>query len=363
MRIVFLSYNYSSDIKSPTEWVERIKFYVGWNEQLAKKHTVIRVDQINYTGDFEYNGVHYYCVDNGRKKNFFPGKLNRFVKNLNPDIVLVSSFLFPLQIIQLRLCLGKNIKIIIQNHAEKPFKGIKKLIQNYASTKVDAFLFTSHSTGADWVKSKNLKSINKIHELLEVSSPFYPMNKNAVIKITNVKGSHVFLWVGRLNANKDPLTAVKAFLKFADSQPEVKFYMIYQTDELYAEIEQLIQKKQGKSPVILIGKIHHDELIYWFNSADFYISASHYEGSGTALCEAMSCGCIPIVSSIPPFKAIAGNCGLFFELGNEESLLSVLKQSIHLDQELSKESALQIFRTQLSFEAISDKFQRIIESL
>ena len=52
MRIVFLSYHYSPDIPSPREWLERIKYYTGWAECLAKKHTVIRVDQINYAGEF-----------------------------------------------------------------------------------------------------------------------------------------------------------------------------------------------------------------------------------------------------------------------------------------------------------------------
>ena len=50
MRIVFLSYHYSTDIRSPQEWLDRLKFYIGWSECLAKNHTVIRVDQINYVG-------------------------------------------------------------------------------------------------------------------------------------------------------------------------------------------------------------------------------------------------------------------------------------------------------------------------
>ena len=71
MRIVFLSYNYSPDIRSPQEWIERIKFYIGWSECLAKKHEVIRVDQINYEGNFIHNGIQYYCVDDGKKTELF----------------------------------------------------------------------------------------------------------------------------------------------------------------------------------------------------------------------------------------------------------------------------------------------------
>ncbi len=363
MRIILLSYHYSPDISSPEEWIERIKFYVGWNECLARKHIVIRVDQINYQGNFEHNGIQFYCVDDGKKKNYFPWKLNRFVKKLNPDVILVSSFQYPLQVMQLRRSVGKEVKIIIQHHAEKQYKGLKKYIQYFASRKVNAFLFTSCKTGIEWIRNKNLDSENKIYELMEVSSTFYPISKIAAIEKTNISGSPVFLWVGRLNQNKDPLTVVKAFLKFSLLQPNATLYMIYQTDELIKEINELIPPKPVISPIKLVGKIPHDELLYWFNSADFYVSASYYEGSGTALCEAMSCGCIPVVSDIPSFRTISRNIGLFFEPGNENSLLSALQESVHLKIEEIRNNTLDRFKTDLSFEAITSKFQEILESL
>ncbi|HSZ34503.1 MAG TPA: glycosyltransferase family 4 protein, partial [Puia sp.] len=254
-------------------------------------------------------------------------------------------------------------KIIIQHHAEKPFNGLKKLIQKYASTKADAFLFTSHETGTEWVKNNNLDKINKVHELPEVSSSFYPIERKSAIKITNVSGSPVFLWVGRLNSNKDPLTVVRAFLKFATLQPTAKLYMIYQTSELALEIGSMLSTISENSPVILEGSKNHDDLLYWFNSVDFYISASHYEGSGTALCEAMSCGCIPIVSNIPSFRTIADNSGLYFEPGDADGLFSLLKDSIHLNLNDNRKIVLELFRDNLSFKAISDKFQKILASL
>jgi len=281
MRIVFLSYNYSPDIRSPQEWLERIQFYIGWSEILAKKHTVIRIDQINFEGHFSHLGIQYYFIRSGKKRNYFPWRLNRLVRELKPDLVVVSSLQFPLQVIQLRICLGKKTKIILQHHAEKPFRGLRRYIQHLASQKTDAFLFTSCETGAYWVKTKNLDSENKVHQLLEVSSFFYPLDRNMAREITKVNGSPVFLWVGRLNPNKDPLTVIRAFLKYTELQVGAKLYMIFHTDELLEEIKNQLPQKPDNNPVFLIGKIPHNELIYWFNSADFYLSASHYEGSGT----------------------------------------------------------------------------------
>ncbi|HEX3386522.1 MAG TPA: glycosyltransferase, partial [Mucilaginibacter sp.] len=91
----------------------------------------------------------------------------------------------------------------------------------------------------------------------------------------------------------------------------------------------VINLSPHRESITLVGELPHDELQYWFNSADFTLSASHYEGSGTAVCEAMSCGCVPIVTDIPSFRMITdnGRCGLLYEPGNEHALLDALRPS------------------------------------
>ena len=50
---------------------------------------------------------------------------------------------------------------------------------------------------------------------MEVSSVFYPIDKIIARSKTNVSGDPVFIWAGRLNKNKDPLTVVNAFFKIS----------------------------------------------------------------------------------------------------------------------------------------------------
>jgi glycosyltransferase involved in cell wall biosynthesis len=266
-------------------------------------------------------------------------------------VVVVSSFMFPLQVIQLRRFLGKNVKIVVQNHAERPFTGFKKVLQKIASKHVDHFLFTSSETGHEWIKRGNIVSSASIVELMEVSSVFGPITK----KSTNA--SPVFLWVGRLNENKDPLTVVKAFLQFANDHADAKLYMIYQTDELLSQIKNLLS---SPSPVMLLGKIPHNELQHWYDNADFFVSGSHHEGSGTALCEAMSRGCIPIVTNIPSFRAIAGDAGFLYEAGNSKALLAAMQNVVTVDREAAVEKVYRQFKERLSFEAIAQRFQQLL---
>ena len=103
----------------------------------------------------------------------------------------------------------------------------------------------------------------------------------------------------------------------------------------------------------------------WYNSAHFIISGSHYEGGGTSVSEAMSCGCIPIVTNISSFRRMTGpgKCGLLYEPGNEKELLDALLKTKELDIEEERKKVLQQFNEELSFNAIAEKITRIVESL
>jgi glycosyltransferase involved in cell wall biosynthesis len=366
MKYVFVSYNYSPDIDSPEKWLDRIEIYRGALECLSKENEVIRIDQINYKGIFSHKGVQYYFVKNANKKLHFPRRLNRLVKDLKPDTVIVAGLHYPLETIQLRMQLGKKIKIIAQNHAEKPFTGIKKFLQKIADRCIDGYFFSSKAMGAEWVRKGSVASLQKIHEVMEVSSVFNPVDKDLAKSKTRVTGNPVFLWVGRLNNNKDPLTVIKAFLQFSKQQSSARLYMIFHTSELLVGVRNLLeQNKSSEEVIVLVGKVDHNDMLYWLNSADFIVSGSHYEGSGTAVCEAMSCGCIPILTDIFSFQMISddGNCGLLYEAGNVQALTSALIKTTKMNLAEERNKALEQFRKKLSFEAIAHAIQETTYSL
>jgi glycosyltransferase involved in cell wall biosynthesis len=365
MKFVLASYVFNKEYNRPEAWIDRIKAYTGILEALAKNNQVISIEQIDYEGEYKKDGVQYYFKRFSQRSLLFPWKLHGFIKSQKPDIVVIQSLHYPLQVIQLRLRLGGKVKIIIQNHAEKPFTGIKKYLEKLANRCTDAYLFASHDMGIEWVKTGNLASTEKIHEVMEVSSVFSPMDRAIARQRTGISDGLIFLWVGRLNDNKDPLTVVKAFLQFAATQPLARLYMIYHTEELLAEVQQLLDQSPQKNQVTLVGRIQHIDLQYWYNSGDIILSGSHYEGSGTAVCEAMSCGCMPVVTDIFSFRMITdnGRCGLLYEPGDEVELLDALLQTQQLDIKEKQKASLEYFRSNLSFEAIAQKIQEVATSL
>jgi glycosyltransferase involved in cell wall biosynthesis len=364
MKIVSTSYVNTNSFNDPQKWLDRISFYTGLLEELARKYEVESIEQINYTGQLIQNEVTYHFLNFKKEKLWFPGKLHRYIKDLKPDVLFVNGFIFPIQIIQLRRELGRKVKIIVLHRAEKPFTGIKAYLQKLADRSVDAYLFASDEFGEEWIKRRIIKNPKKIHEVIQSSSTFHMEDKTAAKNILNIHCNRFFLWVGRLNSNKDPLTVIKAFKKYLFYQPDAKLYMIYQDDELLDQVKNLIIA-DGKETIFLIGKIDHSQLQVWYNAADFFISGSHYEGSGIAVCEAMSCGCIPVITNIISFRRMTGpgKCGFLYEPGDPDHLLSALLKTNEVNFESERKKVLEQYKNELSFEAIAAKINKLINFL
>lgn len=366
MKIIFVSYVHTPDYKNPAEWLEHIKFYTGVHQALAKKHEVISIELIDFEGEYVQNFVHYQFKRISKPELYFPVKLHHFIKATKPDVVIVHGLHFSFQIIQLRMVLGKYVKIIAQHHAEAPFKRFRKPLQQLADKYINAYLFASKEIGLEWVEQGNLASAAKIFEVMEVSSTFYPLESEKNSIGLNNKKAIIFLWVGRLNGNKDPLTVVKAFLQFSLVFPSAKLFMIYQSEELLPELLALLDKcPTEKYAITLIGKIPHQDLLYWYNNSDFIISGSKYEGSGTAVCEAMSCGGIPIVTDIPAFRMITnyGQFGLLYKPGNPDDLRSTLIKAVENDLVEMRTQVIAHFKDKLSFDAIASGIEQVILSV
>lgn len=122
-----------------------------------------------------------------------------------------------------------------------------------------------------------------------------------------------------------------------------------------------VQRLGLEGRVHLSGKLPHNDLETLYNSADFFVLGSHYEGSGFALIEAVACGVTPIVTDIPSFRHITknGKFGSLWKAGKAES-------SAHAVQTASQRSTDRntiraYFEQELSFDAIGKAALKINE--
>jgi glycosyltransferase involved in cell wall biosynthesis len=366
MRIIHLSYSSPKPVyKDPEAWLKRINSSVGVMESMTKYGEIIGIYHIQYKGIVEKNDVSYHFTGYNRWQLLFPFLFNRYVKKMFPDVIIAHGLISPWQVIMLRIQIGKRIKIITQHHAERPLKDIRQYFQKWADRFIQAYLFSSVDQGKEWVNSQQIQSIKKIKVVMGTSSPFYPIDRNLAQSNTGVQGSAVYLWVGGLNENKDPLTVALAFAMFTELNPDAKLYMVYQSGELIEALKETVNKMDASRNIFLVGRIDNPKLQDWYNSADFIISSSHYEGSGIAVCEALSCGCIPILTNIPSFRMMTaeGSIGLLFQAGQVESLLNALKKSLAINRGQEKMKVLNHFTNELSFDANARKIMEVIKEI
>ena len=366
IKVVDLVYYCHNEYNKPQQVLDKHRPSLGFADFIKDRIDIEFVKHLNYEGFEKIDGVKYAFFKSSNSYWHIPFKTHQHIKKLAPGIVIVEGFIFPLQLMILKLKLGRKCKIIVQHHGERPAAGLKKFFQQLADKFVSAYLFTSYDNAAEWIDAKIISGTSKCRELLEASTWIKRKNKQESRLKVGMSGEHNFLWVGRLDTNKDPVTVLKGFEKYAAKNPGAKLYMIYQEDSLLDTISALITKSDPLLQAVkLIGKIPHEELADWYSAADFYISGSHKEGSGYALLEAMACGCIPIVTAIPSFKRITqnGKVGFLYTAGDEASLEKILETTRNVDVAGYSGKVESYFKENLSFKNIADDLYKICNDL
>ncbi|MFN8342198.1 MAG: glycosyltransferase [Cyclobacteriaceae bacterium] len=356
MKICHLSFARVNRTK-PEAWLRRIDFFVRLLEVMAKKVEVHSVYPIGSAASREVNRVWHHFVPNGLAHQCYPWRTFRLVRALQPDIVIIHGLRFPWQLVLTRRA-ASWARLFVQHHGEAPGKWIPPWAYRAANKHVEAFFFTSQTQALPWLQSKSLPQHAVVHEMMEVPSVFeeYASNNH-----TGRQPLH-FLWIGRLNANKDPLTLVRGFKHFITQSSGATLDIIYSSEELMDEV----RKETGKEASIrLIPGMDHMSLLPHLQKASFIISTSHTEGSGIAVAEAMSLGCIPVLTRIPSFQFMTGDgrVGLFFTPGDAASLATTLSHAINLDREEWRIKVQQQYESHLSATAISSKILSVIDQV
>jgi glycosyltransferase involved in cell wall biosynthesis len=361
--IVYYSHN---RLRDPAQVLAKHAPSLGFADFVHEGIRFEFIIHMDHEGFNKMRGKSYTFFRSRNRFWYIPFKTHRYVKGKNPDFVIVEGLEFPLQLMFLRFTLGKKCRILAQHHGEKPFSGIKGFFQRMADKYISAYLFTSSKNASAWIDKKIIKNPGKCSEVLEASTHFKRMDRSMCQARLGLKGNYNFLWVGRLNSNKDPVTVLKAFRKFGLYHPDTRLYMIFQEQDLLEEIKSKIRQSVVlEDSVKLIGKVDHSDLVYWYSAANFYVSASHKEGSGYALLEAMACGCIPVVTSIPSFEKITslGRYGFLFPPGDEDALVQQLEKLKTINIESFRQKVETRFRENLSFKSIADSLGQVISQL
>lgn len=330
---------------------------LGYLDKITPNYSVFFVarNSKKIEGTKKSNIVFKFYKATSLKKWQIPFTFNKYIKSLEPDFVLVHGFGYAHYLIFLKIMLSKT-KIILQSngYARKP-DGLKKYIYKISDFFIDAYLFTGIENALPWYENRILRK-EKVFSIMEGSTNFKFSGNNR-------RRSNSFLWVGRLDKNKDPITILNAFRNFIKVENNAKLTMIFHENDLLSEVENIVETNSKlKKAVTLKGYVEHHLLENIYHQYQFFILGSHYEGSGYALVEAMACGCIPVITDIPPFKFMTNNgkCAFLFPPSNEKALLKQLTSTQEVNTSELQEKVLDQFNSKLSFEAIAKDLEYVL---
>ena len=246
--------------------------------------------------------------------------------------------------------------IVIQDHggAEPGRHSLSRLNQRIGLSSADAFLFSAIELARPW-QAARLIAQQRVYAIMEGSTRMRPLPCDKAKAISGVIGNPALLWVGRLNANKDPMVVLDGFERALLQLPGAHLTMVHSSVELLPQVQERIDRSASLSAhVHLRGQIEHEQLAAFYSAADLFVLGSHHEGSGYALIEALACGATPIVTNIPSFRALTGDgaVGAVWPAGDSSAFAEALLGCKETDFAALRTNNLSHFERELSWPVI-----------
>jgi glycosyltransferase involved in cell wall biosynthesis len=364
LRLTLVSFHQDPQGRTPEQLLEAWPTLTALSAALARAGASVTVVQaacgdssfVRCGVDYRFRSPQRLAPKDGRGA----GKLapaRRIVQEVRdacPDAVLVSGLSFPLQTRLLSEALPQT-PILVQDHADAPPAGLRLLLRRWGLAKVSGALFTAREQAEPFFQTSILRAGLPIFEVPEASTEFTPGDQIEARAATGLMGDPCLLWLGRLDANKDPLTALAALRSAAKQLPDPHLWCFYTDAELEWEVRRELDIDPQLGRIVhLMGRRPHREVETLCRAADFLVQTSRREGSGYALIEALACGLPPLVTDIPSFRKLTGggSVGALAKPGDVTGFGRNLVEWSGRDRVALRKRARELFERDLSYEAV-----------
>jgi glycosyltransferase involved in cell wall biosynthesis len=225
----------------------------------------------------------------------------------------------------------------------------------------DRLLFTHRAQADPWIAAGMVRPA-QVAEVVETSTHIRPEPRARAIALSRMRGEPACLMVGRLHPIKDPLTVLAGFAIVAERRPLAMLHIVGPDEGL----EQACRAIVAATPS-LVGRVHFhgaqpaESMPAYYGAADLLLQASRREWSGLSVLEAMACGVVPVLSDIPPFRAMTqeGRYGRLFPVGDAGALA---RAGLALRPRIARPLGYEVrahFDARLSFAAIAGRLEDI----
>jgi glycosyltransferase involved in cell wall biosynthesis len=361
MRVVQVNFRFDDALTEPDALLDRYTTLTGWSRALLEAGA----DDVSVVQRFSRDAV---VTRDGVRYTFHVNRAagRHAVARARSDIVHVNGLDSPAPTWALRRALPASARIVVQDHGShvpderggRIERYVRRALRAGALRAADAFLFTAAEQADPWRSAGLIRPPQRVYQVLEASTTVRPMDRIAAQRACGVAGSPAVLWVGRLNANKDPLTLLDGFERSVADLPGATLTMIYGEDDLLEEVRRRIAASSVLAVrVRLAGQVPHHRIAEYCSAADLFVLASRREGSGYALLEACACGAVPVVTSIPTFRVITANgaIGALWNLGDPSACAQALAGVARQNLTLARERVVEHFERNLSWRAVGQQ--------
>jgi len=309
---------------------------------------------------FSEQGVDFHFVSPRGGSLTASGRFATLLRQLAPDVAHVHGLGFSSEVIGLR-GLAPQLPIFLQDHADGVPRFWRRAAFRRGLAPASAVSFCARSQ-AEPFRRAGMLDTQQVYEIPESTSTFKPGDREAARAGTGVHGDPAVLWVGHLDANKDPLTVLEGVSLAIRDLPGLRLWMCFGATTLQPAVEARIAHDPSlRERVQLLGRVPHAHVESLMQAADLFVLGSHREGSSFSLIEALATGLTPVVTDIPSLRALTGDgaVGALWPCGDSRALGRALVQAASGLKANSWRTVRAHFDAQLSHAAIG---RRLVEA-
>lgn len=143
---------------------------------------------------------------------------------------------------------------------------------------------------------------------------FTPTDRQADIKeMLGLANKLVFISVGRITQEKQPLNVVRFFYRIRQQHPEA-YLLLIGNGNMVERVKQEIVLFKLQNDVSLVTHVPFTTLPDYYRAADYFISACEVEAFGLVALEALGCGAAPLVPWKGAFPEIFKNTSFSYNV-------------------------------------------------
>ena len=195
-----------------------------------------------------------------------------------------------------------------------------KYILNKAAKNAQRIIVVSKSTKDEVVKHLNVseEKVRVIYEGIEINT-----NQKKIMKLK----TNYLLHVGNLYPHKNMNSVLYAMKNLMEEgNTEVRLAIAGKEDHFYSKFKAKVHDLGLEDQVDLLGEVNEEELNYLYRNAAALVSPSLMEGFDLPVVEAMANKCLVLASDIPVHREICKDAAIYFDLKDEEDLVSKIKE-------------------------------------